>query len=55
MAEQLKAIKGMNDILPPGVGKMGVAPGTMRALMRRYDIKMSASDCWSPPRCLCAV
>ncbi|MDE2593069.1 MAG: histidine--tRNA ligase [Burkholderiales bacterium] len=36
MAEQLKAIKGMNDILPPESARWEWLEGTVRALMRRY-------------------
>ncbi|MGE5451008.1 MAG: histidine--tRNA ligase [Acidobacteriota bacterium] len=36
MAEQLKAIKGMNDILPPDSARWEWLEGTVRALMRRY-------------------
>ena len=36
MAEQLKAIKGMNDILPPESGRWEWLEDTVRRLMRRY-------------------
>jgi histidyl-tRNA synthetase len=36
MAEQLKAIKGMNDILPPDSARWEWLEDTVRALMRRY-------------------
>ena len=36
MAEQLKAIKGMNDILPPHSARWEWLEDTVRALMRRY-------------------
>ncbi len=36
MAEQLKAIKGMNDILPPESGRWEWLEGVVRQLMRRH-------------------
>ena len=36
MAEQLKAIKGMNDILPPDSARWEWLEGQVRALMARY-------------------
>lgn len=36
MAEQLKAVKGMNDILPPDSARWEWLEDTVRALMRRY-------------------
>jgi len=36
MAEQLKAIKGMNDILPPDSARWEWLEETVRSLMRRY-------------------
>ncbi len=36
MAEQLRAIKGMNDILPPASARWEWFEDTVRALMRRY-------------------
>lgn len=36
MSEQLKAVKGMNDILPPESGRWEWFEDTVRALMRRY-------------------
>lgn len=36
MAEQLKAIKGMNDILPPDSARWEWLEDTVRCLMRRY-------------------
>lgn len=36
MAEQLKAIKGMNDILPPESARWEWLEDTVRSLMRRY-------------------
>jgi histidyl-tRNA synthetase len=36
MAEQLKAVKGMNDILPPDSARWEWVEGKLRALMARY-------------------
>jgi histidyl-tRNA synthetase len=39
MAEQLKAIKGMNDILPPESARWEWLEDKVRALMRRYGFQ----------------
>jgi histidyl-tRNA synthetase len=39
MAEQLKAIKGMNDILPPDSARWEWLEDTVRRLMRRYGFQ----------------
>jgi len=39
MAEQLRAVKGMNDILPPSSAQWEWFEDTVRALMRRYGYR----------------
>jgi histidyl-tRNA synthetase len=39
MAEQLRAVKGMNDILPPTSAQWEWFEDTVRALMRRYGYR----------------